>query len=120
MAIIDRAEHEIDLAAYVLTDWPVMQGLTRAADRGGNADARGHGCVVDCGVKDFKRGGRVLAFEHAFHDLSQIMADIFRPEIEFKRVQVRPGFLASLSSAQGQQRDRKRVQQQGGRAVRAC
>ena len=35
MAIIDRAEHEIDLAAYVLTDWPVMQGLTRAADRGG-------------------------------------------------------------------------------------
>ena len=35
VAIIDRAEHEIDLAAYVLTDWPVMQGLTRAADRGG-------------------------------------------------------------------------------------
>jgi phosphatidylserine/phosphatidylglycerophosphate/cardiolipin synthase-like enzyme len=32
--LIDRAEHEIDLAAYVLTDWPVMQALTRAADRG--------------------------------------------------------------------------------------
>jgi len=26
--------HEIDVAAYVLTDWPVMQALTRAADRG--------------------------------------------------------------------------------------
>ena len=34
VALIDRAEHEIDLAADVLTDWPVMQALTRAADRG--------------------------------------------------------------------------------------
>jgi phosphatidylserine/phosphatidylglycerophosphate/cardiolipin synthase-like enzyme len=34
VALIDRAEHEIDLAAYVLTDLPVMQPLTRAADRG--------------------------------------------------------------------------------------
>jgi phosphatidylserine/phosphatidylglycerophosphate/cardiolipin synthase-like enzyme len=34
MPLIDRAEHEIDLAAYVLTDWPIMQALTRAADRG--------------------------------------------------------------------------------------
>jgi phosphatidylserine/phosphatidylglycerophosphate/cardiolipin synthase-like enzyme len=34
IALIDRAEHEIDMAAYVLTDWPVMQALTRAADRG--------------------------------------------------------------------------------------
>ena len=34
MALIDRAEHEIDMAAYVLTDWPIMQALTRAADRG--------------------------------------------------------------------------------------
>jgi hypothetical protein len=25
---------EIDMAAYVLTDWPIMQALTRAADRG--------------------------------------------------------------------------------------
>jgi phosphatidylserine/phosphatidylglycerophosphate/cardiolipin synthase-like enzyme len=32
--LIDRAEHEIDLAAYVLTDWPIMQALTRAADWG--------------------------------------------------------------------------------------
>jgi phosphatidylserine/phosphatidylglycerophosphate/cardiolipin synthase-like enzyme len=36
VALIDRAEHEIDMAAYVLTDWPVMQALTRAADRGVN------------------------------------------------------------------------------------
>jgi phosphatidylserine/phosphatidylglycerophosphate/cardiolipin synthase-like enzyme len=34
VALIDRAEHEIDTAAYVLTDWPVMQALTRATDRG--------------------------------------------------------------------------------------
>jgi phosphatidylserine/phosphatidylglycerophosphate/cardiolipin synthase-like enzyme len=34
VALIDRAKHEIDMAAYVLTDWAVMQALTRAADRG--------------------------------------------------------------------------------------
>ncbi len=34
VALIDRAEREIDFAAYVLTDWPIMQALTRAADRG--------------------------------------------------------------------------------------
>ena len=34
VALIDGPRHEIDLAAYVLTDWPVMQALTRAADRG--------------------------------------------------------------------------------------
>jgi len=38
VALIDRAEHEIDLAAYVLTDWPVMQALTRAADRRQDSD----------------------------------------------------------------------------------
>ena len=34
VAFIDRARHEIDKAAYVLTDWPILQALTRAADRG--------------------------------------------------------------------------------------
>jgi phosphatidylserine/phosphatidylglycerophosphate/cardiolipin synthase-like enzyme len=29
-----RAEHSIDMAAYILTDWPVMQALARAAGRG--------------------------------------------------------------------------------------
>ena len=29
VALIDRAEHEIDLAAYVLSDWAVMQALPR-------------------------------------------------------------------------------------------
>jgi phosphatidylserine/phosphatidylglycerophosphate/cardiolipin synthase-like enzyme len=33
VALIDSAKREIDLAAYVLTDWPVIQALTRAADR---------------------------------------------------------------------------------------
>ena len=28
VALIDRAEHEIDMAAYALTDWAVMQALT--------------------------------------------------------------------------------------------
>ncbi|MGH6836626.1 MAG: phospholipase D-like domain-containing protein [Methylocella sp.] len=34
VALIDRAEHDIDIAAYVLTDWPVMSALIRAAQRG--------------------------------------------------------------------------------------
>ena len=34
VALIDPAEREIDMAAYVLTDWPILQALTRAADRG--------------------------------------------------------------------------------------
>jgi phosphatidylserine/phosphatidylglycerophosphate/cardiolipin synthase-like enzyme len=34
VALIDGAKHDIDLAAYVLTDWSVIQALTRAADRG--------------------------------------------------------------------------------------
>jgi len=33
VALIDSAKREVDLAAYVLTDWPVMQALTRVADR---------------------------------------------------------------------------------------
>lgn len=32
--LIDRARQEIDMAAYVLTDWAVIEALTRAADRG--------------------------------------------------------------------------------------
>jgi phosphatidylserine/phosphatidylglycerophosphate/cardiolipin synthase-like enzyme len=31
--LIDSANKEIDSAAYVLTDWPIMQALTRAANR---------------------------------------------------------------------------------------
>src|SRR6202047_4340193 len=34
VALIDRAEHDIDIAAYVLTAWPFMQALIRAAGRG--------------------------------------------------------------------------------------
>jgi phosphatidylserine/phosphatidylglycerophosphate/cardiolipin synthase-like enzyme len=34
VALIDSAKREVDLAAYVLTDWPIMLALTRAADRG--------------------------------------------------------------------------------------
>lgn len=32
--LIDRAERNIDIAAYVLTDWPVISALIRAARRG--------------------------------------------------------------------------------------
>src|ERR1700751_3233548 len=32
--LIDNAKHEIDFAAYVLTDWPVIKALKRAAERG--------------------------------------------------------------------------------------
>ena len=34
VALIDRAEHEIDMAAYELRDWAIIQALIRAADRG--------------------------------------------------------------------------------------
>jgi phosphatidylserine/phosphatidylglycerophosphate/cardiolipin synthase-like enzyme len=34
VGLLDTARREIDLAAYVLTDWPIIQALTRAADRG--------------------------------------------------------------------------------------
>src|SRR5271165_7183666 len=34
VALIDGAQASIDMAAYVLTDWPVMQALSRAAARG--------------------------------------------------------------------------------------
>ena len=34
VALIDRAEHAVDMAAYVLTDVPVIEALTRAAQRG--------------------------------------------------------------------------------------
>jgi phosphatidylserine/phosphatidylglycerophosphate/cardiolipin synthase-like enzyme len=32
--LLDSAKHEIDFAAYLLTDWPIIQALTRAANRG--------------------------------------------------------------------------------------
>ena len=34
VALIDRASRSIDMAAYVLTDYPVIEALTRAARRG--------------------------------------------------------------------------------------
>jgi phosphatidylserine/phosphatidylglycerophosphate/cardiolipin synthase-like enzyme len=34
VGLTDGARHEIDLAAYVLTDRPIIHALTRAADRG--------------------------------------------------------------------------------------
>jgi phosphatidylserine/phosphatidylglycerophosphate/cardiolipin synthase-like enzyme len=33
VALIDAAKHEIDLAAYILTDWPIIQALTRTVGR---------------------------------------------------------------------------------------
>ena len=41
-ALIDRAEHEINLAAHVLSDWPVMQALTPAASLQGLASTPQH------------------------------------------------------------------------------
>jgi phosphatidylserine/phosphatidylglycerophosphate/cardiolipin synthase-like enzyme len=39
VALIDAAMREIDVAAYVVTDWPVIEALTRAADRGAKVRA---------------------------------------------------------------------------------
>jgi phosphatidylserine/phosphatidylglycerophosphate/cardiolipin synthase-like enzyme len=60
VSLIDRAEHEIDLAAYVLTDGPVMQALTRAADRGVK-------------VRIYLDGTRLAEREHSkvFHDVAE-------------------------------------------------
>jgi len=33
VGLIDSAQKEIDFAAYVLTDWPIIEALTRAANR---------------------------------------------------------------------------------------
>lgn len=33
VGLIDQAQSKIDFAAYVLTDWPVMEALSRAASR---------------------------------------------------------------------------------------
>jgi phosphatidylserine/phosphatidylglycerophosphate/cardiolipin synthase-like enzyme len=33
VALIGSAKHEIDMAAYVLTDWPFIQALTRTGRR---------------------------------------------------------------------------------------
>jgi hypothetical protein len=32
IGLIDQARSSIDMAAYVLTDWPVMEALSRAAN----------------------------------------------------------------------------------------
>jgi phosphatidylserine/phosphatidylglycerophosphate/cardiolipin synthase-like enzyme len=60
VALIDRAEREIDMAAYVLTDWAIMQALTRAADRG----------VV---IRIYLDGTQLAEREHAkvFNDLAE-------------------------------------------------
>src|SRR5262249_17313301 len=34
IALVDKAERKIDIAAYVLTDWPVILALIRAAELG--------------------------------------------------------------------------------------
>ncbi len=60
VALIDRAEPEIDLAAYVLTDWPIMQGLTCAAD---------HGVQIHTYVDGTQLAEREL--KKVFHDLAE-------------------------------------------------
>jgi len=59
--LINRAEHEIDMAAYVLTDWPVMQALTRAADRGVHVRIYLDGALTD-GLANSKASTRLIFF----------------------------------------------------------
>jgi len=60
VALIDGARHEIDMAAYVITDWPIMQALIRAADRGVK-------------VRIYLDGTQLGEREHTkvFHDLAE-------------------------------------------------
>ncbi len=66
VALIDRAEPEIDLAAYVLTDWPIMQGLTCAAE---------HGVQIHTYLDGTQLGERELT--KVFHDLAETPASSF-------------------------------------------
>jgi len=47
VAVIDRAGHEIDMAAYELRDWTIIQALIRAADRGVKAHIYRDGVLAD-------------------------------------------------------------------------
>jgi hypothetical protein len=47
VAVIDRAGHEIDMAAYELRDWTIIQALIRAADRGVKAHIYLDGVLAD-------------------------------------------------------------------------
>ena len=80
MALIDTARREIDMAAYVLTDWPIMQALTRAADRG---------VKVRIYLDSTQLGERELS--KPFHDL----ADTPTVEIRTKRDHGAPMHLKS-------------------------
>jgi phosphatidylserine/phosphatidylglycerophosphate/cardiolipin synthase-like enzyme len=79
--LIDTAKREIDMAAYVLTDWPVMQALTRAADRGK--------------VRIYLDGTQLADREPAkvFHDLAET------PTVEI-RTKHKPGAPMHLKSYQ--------------------
>jgi phosphatidylserine/phosphatidylglycerophosphate/cardiolipin synthase-like enzyme len=80
--LIDGARHEIDMAAYVLTDWPIMQALTRAADRGVK-------------VRIYLDGNQLADREPAkvFHDLAET------PTVEI-RTKHKPGAPMHLKSYQ--------------------
>jgi phosphatidylserine/phosphatidylglycerophosphate/cardiolipin synthase-like enzyme len=59
VALIDAAKHEIDVAAYVLTDWPVIQALTRAADRGAKGQKGAPPSTPRCSPTSFTAGTRI-------------------------------------------------------------
>ncbi|SFK43614.1 hypothetical protein [Methylocapsa palsarum] len=59
VALIDVARRGIDMAAYVLTDWPVIEALTRADNRDGAARI-----ILDVArLAHFKRTGPLQAGE---------------------------------------------------------
>jgi PLD-like domain len=84
VALIDQAEHNIDIAAYVLTDWPVMQALIRAAQRGVK-------------IRIYMDGGRIGEREPK---------PVFRELIATPEIEVR--FKAANFSASGLKRQDKR------------
>jgi phosphatidylserine/phosphatidylglycerophosphate/cardiolipin synthase-like enzyme len=80
VALIDTAKSEIDIAAYVLTDWPVIDALTRAADRGVK-------------LRIYLDGGQLAAREppKAFRDLADT------PEVQI-RTKLNQGVFMHLKS----------------------
>jgi phosphatidylserine/phosphatidylglycerophosphate/cardiolipin synthase-like enzyme len=61
--LIDTARQEIDLAAYVLTDWTIIEALTRAANRGVTVRIYLDGTQLAERelTKVFQRGGQIAA-----------------------------------------------------------
>jgi phosphatidylserine/phosphatidylglycerophosphate/cardiolipin synthase-like enzyme len=87
VALIETAKREIDFAAYVLTDWPIIQASTRAADRGVK-------------LRIYLDGTQLGEREPS--NISNDLAETPGVEIRIKRVKGAPMHLTAACCARGQ------------------